>query len=290
MAHQTGALTARWSARPAGVALACALALTAAGVGFAWASPGPTLPAPGTEAALLDRLAGWPNDGAVLLGEQHDADAHQDVQRRVVQMLGLQGRLSALVLEMAERGRDTRHLPRTAGDADVREALAWNDRGWPWPRYGPVVMAAVRAGVPVLGGNLPRLDMPSTQADARWDSFLEPDRWEALQRRIHDAHCEMLPTQRLPGMARIQLARDAAMATTVASAARDRGLVLLLAGQVHVDLQQGVPRHLRLVAPDLRVHAVLLEAGAGTLHASERWITPAMPSQDHCAALRPAPR
>ena len=37
--------------------------------------------------------------------------------------------------------------------------LAWDDAGWPWAAYGPAVMAAVRAGVPVLGANRPRSRM-----------------------------------------------------------------------------------------------------------------------------------
>ncbi|MFN3830549.1 MAG: ChaN family lipoprotein, partial [Tepidimonas ignava] len=87
----------------------------------------------------------------LLLGEQHDADAHQALQAAVVQVLAEQGRLAALVLEMAERGQNTRALAPNAPQAAVQAALQWNDRGWPWRRYGPVVMTAVRAGVPVLG-------------------------------------------------------------------------------------------------------------------------------------------
>ena len=39
---------------------------------------------------------------ALLLGEQHDADAHQGIQRAVVEELARRGQLAALALEMAE--------------------------------------------------------------------------------------------------------------------------------------------------------------------------------------------
>lgn len=242
---------------------------------------------------LAERVAAWPHNGVVMLGEQHDADDHQALQRAVVQTLAGDGRLAALVLEMADQGRDTRHLPRTATEADVQSALAWNDRGWPWRRYGPVVMAAVQAGVPVLGGNLPRADMARVQRDTAWDAWLPPQDWQALQQKIQTAHCDLMPPERLPGMARIQLARDAAMAQTVRAAAPPAGLVLLVAGQEHVDRLRGVPLHLRRGLEPPPVHVVVLQTGEGTapeLQADERWITPPLPAQDHCAALRPSGR
>lgn len=256
--------------------------------GVALAGTPTTWPAPDTDAALADRLTHWPRHGVVLMGEQHDADAHQQLQQRVVRALADAGRLQALVLEMADQGRDTRRLPADASQTDVQSALGWNDRGWPWRRYGPVVMEAVRAGVPVLGGNLPRANMTQALHDTRWDSFLDPGAWQALQQRIDEGHCALLPQDRLPGMARIHVARDAAMATTAASVLAPQGLVLLVAGQVHVDRQHGVPKHLRDADPGAATHTVLLQAGAANtgVDADERWITPALPAVDHCAALR----
>ena len=106
-------------------------------------------------AAAQARLATLLPADALLLGEQHDAPAHQQLQRQAVQWLAARGQLAALALEMAEQGRSTAGLPRDASEADVQRALAWRDAGWPWQTYRPVVMAAVRAGVPVLGANLP---------------------------------------------------------------------------------------------------------------------------------------
>jgi hypothetical protein len=108
----------------------------------------------------------------LLLGEQHDAPDHQRLQRDTVQWLAARGRLAAVVLEMAERGHSTAALARGATEAQVQSALQWNDAAWPWSAYGPVTMAAVRAGVPVLGGNLPRSAMAAATQETRWANHL----------------------------------------------------------------------------------------------------------------------
>ena len=64
-----------------------------------------------------------------------------------------------LLVEMAEEGRDTSGLDAAASESQVRAALNWDETAWPWSAHGPVVMAAVRAGVPVAGANLPRARM-----------------------------------------------------------------------------------------------------------------------------------
>ncbi|MFN3924832.1 MAG: SDR family oxidoreductase, partial [Pseudarthrobacter sp.] len=49
----------------------------------------------------------------------HDADAHQWLQAAAVQALAREGRLAALVLEMAERGTDTAALAAAVGNLQV---------------------------------------------------------------------------------------------------------------------------------------------------------------------------
>ena len=46
----------------------------------------------------------------ILLGEQHDAAEHQDIQRQVIEYLAVRGRLAAVALEMAEAGTSTAAL------------------------------------------------------------------------------------------------------------------------------------------------------------------------------------
>lgn len=202
----------------------------------------------------------------ILLGEQHDAPRHQQLHRDVVEALAQRGGLAAVVLEMAERGHSTAGLPRDASEQQVRQALDWEDGGWPWAPYRPAVMAAVAAGVPVLGGNLPRKQMREAMADRRYDTMLRGPALKAQQQAVRQGHCGMLPEQQVSPMTRIQIARDESMAQALEQAAVAGKTVLLLAGGGHVDEQVGVPVHL---APALRVEAI-------------HW-PPEPPKKDYCA-------
>lgn len=224
------------------------------------------------------RVDGFAGVDALLLGEQHDDPAHQRQHLQVVEALAGSGRLAAVALEMAEVGRSTAGLSRTVEEAAVRTALGWQDQAWPWALYGPAVMAAVREGVPVLGASLPRDQMRAAMADAALDGTLDPQALAAQQEAIRVGHCGMLPARQIGPMVRVQLARDQAMARTIAGAALPGKTVVLLAGAGHVDPALGVPRHL---PPSLKVRPVRLPASGSA------------PVLDHCEALRrqlaPAP-
>lgn len=223
----------------------------------------------------------------LLLGEQHDADDHQQLQRAVVLALAQRGQLSALALEMASQGRSTRGLAANADESEVRAALQWNESGWAWARYGPVVMAAVRHGVPVLGANLPREAMRSAMTDTRLDAHLAPALLEQQHSAIRAGHCLLLPENQIAPMTRVQIARDAAMAHTVTAASRPGMTVVLVAGGGHVRRDLGVPTHL---APSLRTRVVLAVAGEPEPQARATtdmvWTTASVPLKDHCAELK----
>ncbi len=228
---------------------------------------------------------------ALLLGEQHDAPAHQQIQQAVVEVLAAQGQLAALALEMAQQGGTTAGLQTGATEALVRAALHWDENAWPWATYSPVVMAAVRAGVPVLGANLPREQMRSAMQNKALDDHLTLAGWQKQQENIREGHCGVLPESQIVPMARIQLARDAAMAQTVLSALRPGQTVLLIAGNGHVDAELGVPTHLARLAPARSQKSVRLSpahdaAGESAASTESVWITAAPPPRDYCAGMK----
>jgi uncharacterized iron-regulated protein len=181
---------------------------------------------------------------ALLIGEQHDAKAHARVHEQWVRTLAQRGTLGAVALEMAERGGSTAGLPATASEEEVQQALRWNKGGWPWARYRPAIMAAVRAGVPVVGANLPRDQNREMMKDEVLDKLLPPAALTAQQEAVRVGHCDMLPPQQILPMARVQIARDVAMAQTISSLVKPGKTVVLLAGSGHVRRDTGVPLHL----------------------------------------------
>jgi uncharacterized iron-regulated protein len=220
---------------------------------------------------VTPRLQDLQGADVVLLGEQHDDAGHQRAHADAVRALAAQGRLAALAIEMAESGTGTAGLPRDADEQQVRSALRWSEDGWPWQAYAPAIMAAVGAGVPVLGANLPRTRLRMVMADASLDAHLDAEALAAQREAIRAGHCDLLPAQQLQPMVRVQVARDRAMADTVRAAAVPGKTVLLLAGSGHVDPKLGVPRHL---PPSLNVRPLVLARSAEA------------PAKDYCEEMR----
>ncbi|HRN63871.1 MAG TPA: ChaN family lipoprotein [Alicycliphilus sp.] len=256
------------------------------------ALPGCALQPPSTPAdsAWQAELERWPASDALLLGEQHDAPEHQRWEADSVRWLAERGRLAALVIEMAEAGTGTDGLPPDANAAQVYAALRWNEAAWPWERYRAVVMAAVAAGVPVRGGNLPRSRMRAAMQDEALDRHLPPAALALQRNAIEEGHCGLLPADRVMPMVRIQLARDASMAQVVQQARQDGRTVLLAAGWGHVRRDLGVPTWL---PANFNAKVAIAQAGQAraAIESEANYIhpTPALAPRDHCAELRARP-
>lgn len=236
---------------------------------------------------LTTCLAACASTGAppslLIFGEAHDQPDQQRQVADTVKRLAAEGRLAAVVLEMADRGRDTRGLPRSADEARARQALAWT--GWPWEPYAAVVMNALQAGVPVFGGNAPRSENRAAMADMSLDGRVPAGARAKLAEAVRNGHCGLLPAAQEPGMVRIQIARDRSLAATVQAAltqAAPRQQVLLLAGAQHAARDRGVPLHLQGVA--LRV--VMFGDGTADLPADEERSAAVTPRPDPCEGLR----
>lgn len=236
-------------------------------------------------AARLDALL--PAD-VLLIGEQHNAAEHQQLEQQVIALLAARGLLAAVALEMAEAGVSTASLQPSSTEEQTRHALKWDNKGWPWAAYGPVVMTAVRAGVPVLGANLPRSRHQDSINDSQLERQLPGPALKVQQQRIRVSHCDLLPESQLVPMARLQIAKDITMANMLSQAALPGKVVVLLTGSGHADRTLGVPLHL---PADLRIKAIQLRAGDAAGNKSGAafnsvWLTPALPEMDYCADLR----
>ncbi|MGO4609123.1 ChaN family lipoprotein [Variovorax sp. 2RAF20] len=251
---------------------------------------------PGADAPIARRIAALQPVDALLLGEQHDAPEHHAIEREAVEALVARGHLAALALEMAEEGRSTARIAPTATEAQVQAALDWSDKAWPWASYGPTVMVAVRAGVPVVGANLPRTRMRDAMADVSLDVQLNGEAYAVQQDAVREGHCKMLPESQIVPMTRIQVGRDRAMAQAIVKARRPGQTVLLIAGAGHVVRTLGVPQHLpddiKVATVQMRAAAAATDVAAGDYDST--WQTPPLPEKDYCAEFkrlaRPQPK
>lgn len=253
--------------------------------------PGDTVLSP---SQLVHRCA---SAAICMLGEQHDHPDHHALQAWLIEALASREELAAVALEMADAG--TRFDgPRDASEAVVREALHWNMQGWPWALYAPPVMAAVRAGITVVGVNLPDAAMKSAYADPRWDASVPDAARKHIIQEVLDSHCGLLSEPQAAKMARIQFARDDSMAGHALALARRGKTVVLLTGSVHADLASGIALHLAAhgAPPDLAspvdAFSLLLQGLDADTPArvpqgyDAVWFTPATPPIDHCAQLK----
>ena len=222
----------------------------------------------------------------LLLGEQHDAREHQQIHTQVIALLAQRGLLATVALEMADANLTTARLHPSSTEQEAKNALKWNNKSWPWDAYGPAVMTAVRAGVLVVGANLPRDAMRSSMADSTLDGQLPGPALKAQQQQIRIGHCNLLPESQITPMTRVQIAKDRAMAQTIEDVALPGKVVVLLAGNGHVNRQLGVPQHLLAT---LHAKAVHLRAGDATDKDGafdSTWATPPLAEKDYCAGLR----
>ncbi len=237
------------------------------------------------DAPVAQRIAALLPVDAILLGEQHDSADHHRLEREAVEALVARGQLAALAIEMAEEGRSTDKLGAKATETQVQAALEWNDKAWGWNDYGPAVMAAVRAGVPVVGANLPLSRTRTAMADVSLDAQLSDAARATQQAAVREGHCNLLPETQIVPMTRVQIARDRAMAQAIVKARQPGKTVLLISGAGHATKALGVPQHL---PTDVSFKSVELQAGPGAGRAGYDavWRTPALPEKDYCASLR----
>jgi len=247
----------------------------------------------------------------VSLGETHDNPDHHALQAWAVRGLARPGLAPSLAFEMIDRDQQPA-LDAALPDLDhLGTALAWEQRGWPdWRLYQPIAAAALEAGGRLAAANLPA---DATRALARGtapadllqrlglDQPLPADAAADLAEEIRASHCGLMPEAAIPGMVRVQRARDASLAETLRDlAASTPGPVVLIAGSGHARTDRGAPRRLHALAPEVTQIAlgfVEVEDGvtdpaayAARFHAERLpfdlvWFTPRAEREDPCAAF-----
>ena len=270
------------------------------------ATAGAWLVAPGLSGcgALVGPAPAWPSrlsgDAVVLLGEVHDNAALHRQRLAVLRRAFDAGWRPAIVMEQFDLDRqcDLDRARRMAGaaPADLVAAAAPAKAGWDWQFYEPVLALVIALDLPLYAGNLSRADAgrlvrespdavfgPSRATALGLDRPIDPAVQAAQQREIEAGHCGALPASVVPGMARAQLARDAAMAAVLREHA-DHG-VALIAGNGHVRRDIGVPRWLGSAGPGFSVG--FLETGGGLEADAFDAVVYAAPAEreDPCAAF-----
>lgn len=256
-------------------------------------------PATARQISAADIVA-LPPAGVVILGEVHDNPIHHQNQAMALRAL----KPKAVVFEMLSPEQAAVVNDSGLKAAELAVAIGWADSGWPdFAIYEPVFAALGTAQV--FGMAVPREQVRQAMEAGAAAVFGDdaarfglatplPDEDRALlEDEQREAHCDALPPEMLPGMVEAQRLRDAAFARTVLAAHEAvGGPVAVITGNGHAREDWGIPRALRLAAPDLVVLSLgQLEIGADTAGApySVWFTTPAAARDDPCAVFRTAP-
>ncbi len=258
---------------------------------------------------------GLRNAHFVLLGEVHDNAGHHRLRRDLIATLVDGGRRPAIAMEQFDREYQAaldRALDKPSPEADaVKNAVHFNDKGWSWPHYEPIVRLALENGLPLRAANLSRTDAFRVAIEGAAAVFgadrvqalgLEAALPESARRKLEEViekgHCGKAPRDRLAGIVAAQRARDAVMAEALR---RDSAAgAVLIAGNGHVRRDFGVPHYLGgdgiVVVGFLEVRK---ERSAPTDYYEQKSpeydyivFTPRTPRPDPCADIRfrPVPR
>lgn len=268
-------------------------------VGTGQISAEPLAPTP---QALAEAIAGG---RIVLLGEVHDNGTQHALRLAAVRKLLESGARPAIAFEQFDRERQAdidrarRERPR---DADYLIEQGGGAKSWRWEFYRPFVQLALDNELPIVAANLSRKDAMKLATEG-WSTILDADKQKSLaleqlpdafrtahEQAVATGHCNLLPADALPAMARAQMGRDLVLAQSIRPYV-GRGVVLL-AGNGHVRRDIGVPFWMDVDQRKQTISVGLLEVGEQESAAAlaERFdvvmLTPAAERPDPCEELR----
>jgi uncharacterized iron-regulated protein len=244
----------------------------------------------------------------VLLGEVHDNAAQHAVRVAALRLLIESGARPAIAFEQFDRERqadidrarrDEPPAGKTLAEHVIEQARP--ARGWDWRLYRPFVELALEYELPIVAANLSRADAVrvATQGfgavfdEATRSRFaldaLPPALLAAHEKAVDDGHCNRMPAEALPAMARAQIARDLVLAEAIRPHFA-RGVVLLT-GNGHARRDIGVPFFLGEAERAQAVAIGLLERDKPEEDWTRRFdvafATPVQAREDPCATIPP---
>ncbi|HSL18585.1 MAG TPA: ChaN family lipoprotein [Methylomirabilota bacterium] len=207
--------------------------------------------------AAVERMAGA---HVVLLGEGHTSLDQKLLHARLLEGLAAGGRPLVLAMEFFQRDDRDALAAWGRGELDDRallEATGWYDRGgYRWEYYRPVMEAARRNGIPVVGVNVPR-EIPRTVNRSGLDALTEAQRAEIgevttegspqhryLIARYFGDTVAMLPPGWFENMYAAQCLWDVVMARSVLAEVAEDTTVVLVVGSGHVAYGLGISRRI----------------------------------------------
>ena len=254
-----------------------------------------------TEKALLASLQ---KAHYVLIGEKHDNEDHHRLELQLLESL-LNKPHTHVVFEMLTDKQQNNIASLRPNDSkdQIHKKLAWNDKGWPWKDYAPLIQSSLLKGAMINAGNIDRATIMQIYTQKNNDALFSQARFQTIKNipvsaknqilnQVFESHCQLMAKAKLVPMMTIQLARDASMANAMLASEEPS---ILIAGSFHTQKNMGVPLHLRQVTKKVSKTILLAEVStnqprpedyASLSEADYIWFTPKQVEKDYCEALR----
>ncbi len=261
--------------------------------------------AEGRSVSPVDLLQVLSQADYALLGEKHDNPDHHLLQAYVLRQLRERGALASVSFEMLDSSQQDSLASVTAAVLQSPDALKvhlqWDEAGWNWEYYGPMLYELLQKEVAVRIGNISSDEMMAIyggEAREAIKDVLSQEQLQRLEQEIDESHCGMLPASQFASMLRVQQSRDAQMAASLESGAQTgAGVNVLVAGNFHARRDLGVPNYILGKSNLISLAFIeLSEESNDPLEYVEAlqpgspydylWFTPAVEAQDYCADLR----
>lgn len=249
----------------------------------------------------------------LLLGEKHDNPDHHSLQLDLLDYFLQQDLVSSVAFEMmdSDQAQLLKQLPRQLQSqkitslVELKDFLQWDEEGWEWPFYGPMLNLVYQAGISISAANISNETMMGVYAEptsAAISAVLNQSAMTQLDKDIDESHCGLLPESQFPAMVRVQQARDYSMAEAMAQVESAR-LDILIAGNYHIRHDLGVPNYL-LSQQSGSTREQIISLAFMEVDPSESspeaylqqfgerkaydfiWFTPSISDEDYCASLQ----
>ena len=262
---------------------------------------------------LNDLLVAVEGASYLLLGEKHDNPDHHHLQAAILDYLIAKQLISQVAFEMLDTDAkdllDDIQQQQLSSLDELKNYLQWDEEGWNWSFYGPLVDALYRGGISMTAANINSARMMQVYSEAlpaTIQGVLDASTMEQLNFDIDESHCGLLPKSQFPAMVRVQQYRDFIMAGSMNSTDQDK-LSVLVAGNYHIRQDLGVPNYLRAqnmqpddapinnnivalsfmeVDPEITDPSEYLQQFGAVPAYDFIWFTPAISNEDYCASLR----
>ncbi|MDW3095425.1 MAG: ChaN family lipoprotein [Gammaproteobacteria bacterium] len=195
------------------------------------------------------------NEQIILLGETHTNPDHHVGQAGIIENWLSTEIKSALVFEMLAYDDWKQFLNPEFTLEQLHQTLEEDSGRWDWELYAPILEVQIKHQLPIVGANLTRTQLDEYSSGELCNitrdkytielcDLFSSEEESIIQQLIFDAHCGYLPLEHTQPLLRIQVAKDASFALSLANIASTHK-VALIAGAVHVRKDIGVPVHLQ---------------------------------------------